>query len=189
VAGDLPPAPGEGPTTGPPPGSAQWAPAFPMQPPPRPRAWSAIALAALAVVLGVAALIVALTRPTSNQSSVSSPTSTTPSFTADQTAAAHQKLCDAYKLAARSVQIDTNGDNPALAGVASVNAAVTLEQAVNSVPAIASSDRTAALALASAYTTATAMGSWSQRDEPAFRAEVDDVNAKDAAMKKVCGIS
>lgn len=189
MVGDLPPAPREGPTTGSAPGPTQWAPAFPIQPPSRPRTWPAIALAAIGVLLGAAALVVALTRPTSNQSAVSSTTSTTPSYTADQTAAAHQKVCDAYKLAARSVQIDTNGDNPALAGVASVNAAVTLEQAVNAAPAIASSDRTAALALASAYTTATAMGSWSQRDDPAFRAEVDDVNAKDAAMKKVCGIS
>lgn len=189
MVADLPPAPGDGPTPGQRPGSTHWAPAFPTQPPPRPRAWPAISLAAIAVVLGVAALVVALTRPTGNQSTASSITSTIPSYTADQTAAAHQKLCDAYKLAARSVQIDTNGDNPALAGVASVNAAVTLEQAVNAAPAIASSDRTAALALASAYTTATAMGSWSQRDDPAFRAQVDDVNAKDAAMKRVCGIS
>ncbi|WP_419538339.1 hypothetical protein [Mycobacterium colombiense] len=93
-----------------------------------------------------------------------------------------------YKLAARAVQIDTNGDNPALAGVASVNAAVALGQAVNAAPAIASGDRAAALALAAAYTKATAMGSWSQRDDPAFRAEVDDVNAKDAAMKKICDV-
>ncbi|OBB93335.1 hypothetical protein A5782_11915 [Mycobacterium sp. 852002-40037_SCH5390672] len=75
-----------------------------------------------------------------------------------------------------------------MAGVASVNAAVTLEQVVNAAPAIASGDRTAALALAAAYTKATAMGSWSQRDDPAFRAEIDDVNAKDAAMKKICGV-
>lgn len=185
--GDLPPAPGEGPTSGPP-SSMPWAPAFPMQPPPRPRAWSAIALGAVAALLGGAALVVALTRPTSNQSTASSTTSPTPSYTADQTAAAHQHLCDTYKLAARAVQIDTNGDNPALAGVASVNAAVTLEQVVNAAPAIASGDRTAALALAAAYTKATAMGSWSQRDDPAFRAEIDDVNAKDAAMKKICGV-
>ncbi|ORA31830.1 hypothetical protein BST19_28630, partial [Mycobacterium bouchedurhonense] len=70
------------------------------------------------VVLGVAALVVALTRPTSNQSTASSTTSTTPAYTADQTAAAHQQLCDSYKLAAHAVQVDTNGDNPAFAGIA-----------------------------------------------------------------------
>lgn len=187
MVGDLPPAPGEGPTTGPPPSSAHWAPAFPMQPPPRLRAWPAIALSAIAVVLGIAALVVALTRPASNQSTASSTTSAAPSYTADQTAAAHQKLCDAYKLAARSVDIDTNTDNRALAGAVSVNAAVMLEQAVSAAPAMPPGDRAAALTLAAAYTKATAMGSALQRDDPQFRSEVDDVNAKDAAMKKVCG--
>jgi hypothetical protein len=90
-------------------------------------------------------------------------------------------------VAAHAVQIDTNGDNPALAGVATVNAALMLEQAVNSAPALASSDRAAALTLASAYTYATAMGSQLQRSDPAWQAVVDDVNAKDTAMKRVCG--
>ncbi|GAB4599644.1 hypothetical protein MAHJHV64_31470 [Mycobacterium avium subsp. hominissuis] len=61
-----------------------------------------------------------------------------------------------------------------------------LEQAVNAAPALAASERAAALTLAAAYTEATAMGSWLQRDDPVFRSEVDDVNRKDAAMKKVC---
>ncbi|HET9890975.1 MAG TPA: hypothetical protein VFQ42_10770, partial [Mycobacterium sp.] len=109
MAGDLPPAPREGPSSGPPPSPPQWAPALPTPPPPRPRAWTAIALGAVAALLGGAALVVALTRPTSSSSSVSTTTSATPSYSADQTAAAHQKLCDAYKLAARAVQIETNG--------------------------------------------------------------------------------
>ncbi|OBH45493.1 hypothetical protein [Mycobacterium mantenii] len=62
-----------------------------------------------------------------------------------------------------------------------------LEQAVKAAPATSPGDRAAALALAAAYTKATAMGSSLQRDDPVFSAEVDDVNAKDAAMKKVCG--
>lgn len=187
MAEDLPPASGGGPTGGPRPNPMQWPPAFPTQPPPRPRAWSAIILAAIAVLLGAAALVVALTRSTSNQSAVSSTTPATPSYTADQAAAAHQKLCDAYKLAARSVDIDTNTDNRALAGAVSVNAAVLLQQAINAAPALPTGDRAAALALAAAYTKATAMGSAHQRDDPEFLAEVDDVNAKDAAMRKICG--
>ncbi|MDM3975484.1 hypothetical protein QRB36_15050 [Mycobacterium marseillense] len=188
MAGDLPPVPGDRPPAGPPPSSMQWAPPFPMQPPPRPRAWSAIALAAIAVLLGGAALVVALTRPTSSQSTVSSTAPTTPSYTADQTAAAHQQLCDAYKLAAHAVQIDTNGDNPAFAGIATVNAAVMLEQAASTVPALPPSDRAAALALAAAYSNAQATTSLVQtRDDPAWRSVSDEVNAKDAAMKKVCG--
>lgn len=138
MVGDLPPAPGEGPTTGPPPGPTQWAPAFPVQPPPRPRAWPAVALAAVAVLLGVAALVVALTRPTSNQSSAST-TSTAPSFTADQTAAAHKKLCDTYKLAARAVGIETHGPSPERAGIAEVNGALMLERVINATPAITAS--------------------------------------------------
>ncbi|BCO76170.1 hypothetical protein MINTM008_55050 [Mycobacterium intracellulare] len=96
-------------------------------------------------------------------------------------------MCDAYKLAARSVDIDTNTDNRALADAVSVNAAVLLQQAISAAPAISSGDRAAALALAAAYTKAAAMGSALQRDDPEFRAEVDDVNAKDAAMRKICG--
>lgn len=187
MVGDLPPAPGEGPTTGPP-TSMPWGPAFPTQPPPRPRAWPAIALAAVAAMLAAAALVVVLTRPTSSQSGVSSTTSTTPSYTADQTAVAHKELCDAYKLAAHAVQVDTNGDNPAFAGIATVNAAVILVQAVTAAPATPPGDRAAALALAAAYSNAQATASLVQtREDPAWRSVSDDVNAKDAALKKICG--
>ncbi|WP_082956040.1 hypothetical protein [Mycobacterium sp. E3339] len=150
------------------------------------RTWPAVALASLAVVLGAVALVVASARSTSS-SSATTTTSSAPNDASTQAADAHKKLCDVYKVAARAVQIDTNGDNPALAGVASVNAAVMLQQAVTSAPALAASDQAAALTLAAAYTNATAMGSQLQREDPAWRATVDDVNAKDAAMKKVCG--
>lgn len=188
MVGDLPPAPGEGPSPGPPPGSMQWAPPFPIQQPPRPRAWAAIALATIAVLLGAAALAVALSRPTGSSSAVTSATSTTTSSSPDQTAAAHKQLCDTYKLAAHAVQIDTNGDNPAFAGIATVNAAVMLEQAVSAAPAIPPGDRAAALALAAAYSNAQATASLVQtRDDPAWHSVSDEVNAKDAAMKRVCG--
>ncbi|CKM90788.1 Conserved exported protein of uncharacterised function [Mycobacterium tuberculosis] len=39
-------------------------------------------------------------------------------------AAAHQKLCEVYKLAAQAVRIDTHGGDRALAGVATVNGAL-----------------------------------------------------------------
>lgn len=186
MVGELPPAPGEGPTTGPP-SSPQWAPVFPPQPPPRPRAWSAIALAAIAILLGVAALVVALARPTSSRSEVASTTSTTPSYSTEQAAAAHQKLCDAYALAARAVQIATNGDNQALSGVATVNGAVILEHTVSTTPAISAGDRAVALALAEAYSNAQATATTVlQRDDPLWQSTISDVNAKDAAMKKVC---
>ncbi|WP_082971342.1 hypothetical protein [Mycobacterium sp. 852002-51971_SCH5477799-a] len=184
MVGDLPPAPREGPTTGPP-SSAPRAPAFPAQP--RPRAWPAIALAAIAVLLGIAALVIALTRPTSNQSTASSTASTTPSYTADQTTAAHQKLCDAYKLAARAVQIETNGTNQAFAGIATVNGAVMLENAVNNSPGLPPSERTAALALAESYSNVAATSSLASGQDPAWQSALNEANTKDAAMKKVCG--
>lgn len=109
-----------------------------------------------------------------------------PAYTQEEAAAAHQKLCDTYRLAARSVDIDTNTDNRALADAVSANAAVMLQQAVSSSPAMPPGDRVAALALAAAYTKATAMGSALWRDDPVFRSEIDDVNAKDAVMKKIC---
>lgn len=187
MAGDFPPASGEGPATGPAQNPMQWGPpAFPVQQPRRPRTWLATALAAVAVLLGAAALVVALTRATSSQSVASSTTSTTPSYSPDQIAAAHRQLCATYKLAAQSVQIETNGDDRAAAGVSGVNAAVMLEQALNAAPAIPAEERAAALTLAAAYTKANAVGSSLQRDDPIFNAEVDDVNAKDAAMKKIC---
>lgn len=186
MEGNLPPAPDGGAMRGPV-GPMAWGQPLPLHSPPRPRAWPAIALALIAVVLGGAALFVALTHPAGTRPTISAPT-TTPAPSGFDGAASHKQLCDAYRTAARAVQIDTNGDNVALAGVASVNAALMLEQVVSASPAMSAGDRTAALNLAAAYTNATAMGTWLARDDPAWRAEVDDVNAKDAAMKKVCGI-
>lgn len=185
MVGDLPPAPGEQPTASQPPGPTPWAPAFPMQPPPRPRTWPAIALAAIAVVLGIAALVVALARPTNNQSTASSITPTTPSYSADQVATAHKKLCDAYNLAAHAVQIETHGPSPERAGIAEVNGAMMLERVVNATPAIMASERAAALALADAYNNIAAVASLN--DNSAWQPALDDANAKDAAMKRVCG--
>ncbi|POX99657.1 hypothetical protein [Mycobacterium kansasii] len=96
-------------------------------------------------------------------------------------------MCDVYNKAARAVQIETNGENPALAGVAAINGAVMLEAAVNAALALASGDRAAALALADAYSNTTAMSSIaSGQNDPAWRAALDDVNAKDAKMKAMC---
>lgn len=86
------------------------------------------------------------------------------------------------------MQIDTNSDDPALARVTSVNAAMVLDQTVNAAPALANDDRSAALALAEAYTHASAVASViTGRGDPEWRAAADAVNAKDARMKAVCG--
>ncbi|WP_156752881.1 hypothetical protein [Mycobacterium sp. 1245801.1] len=141
--------------------------------------WPAIAIGAMVLALvSTVVAVVALVAATSRSSGSSATTTSATTYSAAEVSAAHQKLCNAYKLAARSVDIDTNTDNRALADTVSTNASVLLEQAVSAAPALTPSDRSAALTLAAAYTKATAMGSALQRDDPAFRAQVDDVNAR-----------
>ncbi len=176
-------------TNTPPPTTGQWTPTYPPAPP-RSRNGLAVALAAGTALLGTAALIVALialTRPTTSGPAATVATTAAATYTAEETAAAHQKLCEVYTLAARSVQIDTHGDSPALSRVSTVNGALMLEQAVNSAPALAPADRAAALTLAEAYTSATSAASSAHRDDREWQAVMDDVNAKDAQMKAVCG--
>ncbi len=141
-------------------------------------------VAIAAVVLGAAALIVALTRPTNSGPATAAGTTAEPTYTAAETAA-HQKLCEVYKLAARAVQIATNGDNPAFANIATVNGAVMLQQTLNTTPALVPGERTDALALAEAYGQATAFAM--EQDHPAWQSAANDVNAKDARMKAICG--
>ena len=54
-------------------------------------------------------------------------------------------------------------------------------------PALDADDRDAARALATAYLTETAKSSSDAFTDAEFRAALDDVVAKDAVMKKVCG--
>ncbi|POX79544.1 hypothetical protein C3469_26050 [Mycobacterium kansasii] len=167
--------------------SERWTPPYPTQTSPRSRTWPAVTLAPDAALLSAAALIVALTRPPSSSPAAAPATTAQPTYTPVEVAAAHRRVCDVYNKAARAVQIETNGENPALAGVAAINGAVMLEAAVNAALALASGDRAAALALADAYSNTTAMSSIaSGQNDPAWRAALDDVNAKDAKMKAMC---
>jgi hypothetical protein len=159
---------GQGPQTNPP------------QPTGRLRTWPAVVLAAIATVVAVAALIVALTRsPTSTSSSATK----APTYSAAEIAGAQQQLCDAYKLAARAVQTETNGNDKALARIAVSNAAGMLDDAAVN-PALDAKHRDAARALATAYRTSNAVGSVATDAE--YRAAIDDIIAKDGAMKQVC---
>ncbi|WP_414739765.1 hypothetical protein [Mycobacterium canetti] len=150
---------------------------------PRTRSWPAIVVAAIAAVVAVAALIVALTnaRPAATPATTSVPT-----YTAAQTAAAQRQLCDTYRLAARAVQVDTNGNDLALGRIATSNAAAMLDDAAAD-QALDAEHQDAARTLATAYRTATAMATKGVATDAEFRAALDDVIAKDAAMKKVCG--
>jgi hypothetical protein len=91
------------------PHSEKWSQINPPQPTDRLPAWPAVVLAALAALVAAAALVVALTRPSSSPS----PETTKGSpYSAAEIAAAQQQLCDTYKLVAKAVQVDTNGNNP-----------------------------------------------------------------------------
>lgn len=150
------------------------------------RVLAASALVALAfatvAVMAAAALIVSL----NHSGSGSAPVSTTvPTYTAADTAAAHRQLCDTYKLVARAVEVDTGGNDRALARIADTNGAILLDMAAAN-GAINPNHRDLARALATAYATVTAMGNSAVASDAEYRAAVDDVIAKNAAMKKVC---
>lgn len=178
--GDLPSDFGES-STNRPPDAGQRTQGLAPQPPPRGRTWPAVALAAISLVVAVAALMVALTRSTY---AAPPPTTTAPTHSAAETAAAQRQLCDTYTLAARAVQVDTNGSDKALARVALTNAAAMLDNAAAD-PALDATHRDAARALANAFRTTTALASGGT--DAQWQASLDDGNAKDAVMKKVCG--
>lgn len=184
---DVPPIRGDGPFTGPP-GSVGWGPPMPVRTPPRFRAWPAIALAGVTLLLSTAALLVAITRPAGGSSAKPAAASTTSSPSPEQTASAHQKLCEVYKLAAHAVRVETNGNNSDRANLATVNGAVMLQSMVNENPALAASDRSAAFALAAAYSKVAAVSSLvTGSDDPTWQAALSDANAKDSGMQKICG--
>lgn len=181
MVGNMPLGHGEGRPTGP------WIPHYPAGPARSPRTrrgpvLTVIAIAATAAV-AIAALIVALTRATVSNTST---TAMTPSFTPAQTDAAQKQLCDTYKLVARAVQVDTAGSDKALARIADTNGAVMLQiSAAN--PALDAAHRDAADALAIAYATVTAKGNGIVATDAEYQAAIDDVIAKDSAMKRLCG--
>nr|WP_231633731.1 MULTISPECIES: hypothetical protein [unclassified Mycobacterium] len=164
------------------PPAATWSQTYSGPPVSRSSRWQLIALG-LTSAIAVAALAVGLTRPTVARSPA---ISSTPTYTATEVAAAQRQLCDTYGLAARAVQVDTNGSDKAFARIALTNAAVMLGNAAAN-PALDAEHRNAAQALATAYLSDTAKSSEGAATETEFRAAVDDVNAKDAVMKKVCG--
>lgn len=176
MVGGSPPGHGEGqpPASSPPPQLLQLV--------SRTRPWLPIAVVVTGGV-AAAALVVALTRPTSSHTSVDS---TTPTHTTTEIATAQQRLCETYKIAARAVRVDTNGSDKAFARTALTNSAVLLYNVSND-PTLDEQHRSAAQALGTAYLTDTAKSSEGAASEAEFQQAVADVNAKDAAMKKVCG--
>lgn len=124
-------------------------------------------------------------RPSAWHSSATT-TAAAPTHTPAETAAAQRRFCDTYKLAARAVQVDTNGSDKAFARIALTNSAMLLVNVSND-PALDEQHRSAAQALVTAYSTDAAKSRNGVATESEFQAAVADVNAKDAAMKMVCG--
>jgi len=146
--------------------------------PVRSRNWLTATLAAVAVVLAAAALLVALTRSGSTSG---------PTYTAAQKAEAKTQLCEQYLLAAHAMSIETAPDGDvALARVSMANGALILETAARN-PALETKYRDAARDLAHAYQTMAAKGTNGMSTPDQWQATVDDTNAKDRAMKGLCG--
>lgn len=172
---------GGGAPQGPPP--KQWIPPYPAPGAKPSRAWAATGLAAVAMVLAAAALVVAFTRSPSVTAPVSSPA---PKYTPAESATAQQQLCDVYQVQARTVRSDTAGTDEALARIAATNGAVMLYHAAAN-PALDAKYRDAARALATAYGNVSALGSKGVATDAEWRTVLDDANAKDAAMRSLCG--
>jgi hypothetical protein len=176
----------EGSASRPPPD--HWPPAHSSFPASRPRtglaiAIAALALAAIATLAAAASLVVVLTR---HADSGSRSTNATPSHPPAEVAAAQRQLCGTYKLVAHAPQVDTTGGDKALAPIATTNGAVMLNMTAPN-PALDPEHRDAARALATAYGTLTAKGSYGVATDSQYHAALDDAIAKDAAMEKVCG--
>jgi hypothetical protein len=186
MAGELPPNVGEGPATGPP--ADAWMPSYPTRPTPPSRngraiGVTALALAALALLLAVTGLIMTIAQSRHSAPSTSSSVRT---FTAAETSAAQRQLCGTYKLVAQAAQVDTAGTDKSLARIATTNGALMLDMAAAN-PALDAPHREAALALATAYGTLTAKGTYGVASDAEYKAALDDALAKDAEMKRVCG--
>lgn len=145
--------------------------------------WAAICLAGVAVVLAGAALVVALTRSTVTGLPPEPPA---PTYSAADISTAQQQLCDTYKVEARTVRADTSGNDEALSRIAATNGAVMLYNAATS-PAFDARHRDGARALAMAYGNVSALGSKDVATDAEWRAVLDDANAKDGAMRQLCG--
>lgn len=180
MVGNEPWSPGERPPAQAPPGYRP--PNHTGPPASRSHPWLASAVA-LTAALAVAALTIALTRPAVPSASTAS---TTPTHAPADVAAAQQRLCDMYQLAAKAVQVDTAGTDKALARIATTNGALMLDMGASN-PALDENHRDAARALEAAYLTVTAKSSYGVATEAEFQSALDNVIAKDAAMKKVCG--
>lgn len=153
-------------------------PSWPAPPNTQPRRRSALVLAALGALLGTASMIlaiVAFTRPPAS-----------PTYSAAQRTAAKTDLCGRFKPAMDAVHIETNGPDAGLGRTALVNGALILEDAASN-PALNPNLRDAAKAVVLAYENLVVESSLSSVGKSPFDTAVDTVNAKERALKDLCG--
>jgi cell division protein FtsN len=170
-----------------PPPAAQWTPpALSTRPSRNGGLVVALGVVALIAVAALVVGIIGLTRSSTNDAG-KAPTATNPSptFTPEQVASAKKELCSTYRVAARSVEADTNSPDKALARISLANAAGMIDAAAND-PALNSSDREAARALASAYWVTNAVSSVTDAASPLYQSTLDDAKRAADAMATVC---
>ncbi|MCV7087467.1 hypothetical protein [Mycolicibacter hiberniae] len=155
-------------------------PPWPAPPPGRPsgRPIAALTIGLIATaVVAIAGVLISLNRP-------APPVAT---YSTGERAAAKVQFCERYRLAVRASQIDTApGGEIALARIAMVNGAQILETAVAD-PSLDASLRDAGQALALSFQTQAALASIETGMSATWQQIVDDTNAKDRAVKALCG--
>lgn len=150
-------------------------------PPARPRpVWPAYVLGVIAIALAAVALFTRSAAPAAQ------PAPVTPTYSASDTSAAQQRMCDAYRLAASEIQADTTtGADKAIARIATTNAAVLLDAAANN-PALDPKLRDAAWALSAAYAKVTASGSGAVATDQQYQAALTDSATKANELRDLC---
>lgn len=153
-------------------------PSWSAPPPVQPRQRSALVLATLGTLLGIASIvlaIMALTRPPAS-----------PTYSDVQRLAAKTDLCGQFKPAMDAVHIETNGPDAGLGRIALINGALVLESATAN-PALGPTYRDAAQAVESAYQDLVIESSSGKAGDPQFDNVVNTANAKERALKELCG--
>lgn len=103
-----------------------------------------------------------------------------------QRTAAKTELCDRFKPAMDAVHIETNGPDAGLGRIALVNGALILGAAASN-PALEPAYRDAAEAVVQAYENLVVESSSGGAGDSRFDSAVDAVNAKERALKELCG--
>ncbi len=154
--------------------SAPW----PAPPTVEPRLRSALVLATLGTLLGIASMVLAimvLTRPPDS-----------PTYSDAQRLAAKTDLFGQFKPAMDAVHIETNGPDAGFGRIALVNGALILETAASN-PALESTYRDAANAVVQAYESLGVESSSGRAGDSGFDSAVDAANTKEHFLKDLCG--